>query len=84
MVDKRGSRPIAEGFVKYLFTPEAQRIFAEVGFRPVIPNVAKEYQSKYPKINKLSTVNNFGGWEAAQKKFFDDGAIFDQVLSKAR
>jgi len=82
VVDKHGTRVIAEAFVKYLFTPEAQRIFADTGFRPVDPTVAKEVEKKFPKVNKLYKVDSFGGWETVQKKFFDDGAIFDQVLSK--
>ncbi len=84
VVDQRKTRAVAEAFVKYLFTPEAQRVFAQTGFRPVDATVAKEFERKYPKVAKLHTVGNFGGWEAAQKKFFDDGAIFDQVISKAR
>ena len=84
VVDKRGSRPIAEAFVKYLYTPEAQRVFAQTGFRPVNPTVAKEFEKKFPKVAKISTVGSFGGWEAIQKRFFDDGAVFDQVLKSAR
>ena len=46
--------------------------------------IAKQYEKKFPKVTKLYTVSNFGGWDAAQKKFFDDGAIFDQIFSKSR
>jgi sulfate transport system substrate-binding protein len=84
IVDKRGTRDVSEAFVKFLFTPEAQREFAKVGFRPVNSTVAKEVQSKFPKISKLYTVNNFGGWGAVQKKFFDDGAIFDKIQGGRR
>ncbi len=80
-VDRHGTREVSEAFVKFLYTPEAQREYAKVGFRPVDPTVAREFESKFPKINKLFTVNDFGGWDAIQKKFFDDGAIFDQVYS---
>jgi sulfate/thiosulfate transport system substrate-binding protein len=81
VADKRGSRPIAEAFVQFLFTPEAQREFAKVGFRPVIPTVTKEVEKKFPKITKLYTAQDFGGWDAIQKKFFDDGAVFDQIYN---
>lgn len=57
----------------------AQREFAKVGFRPVDSGVIKETQKQYPTIGKLYTVKEFGGWDAIQKKFFDDQAIFDQI-----
>lgn len=78
-VAKKGTKEVAEAFVKYLYTPEAQREFAKVGFRPVNATVAKETASKFPKVTKLFTVADFGGWEAIDKKFFKDGALFDQI-----
>lgn len=84
VVDKHKTRAIAEAFVKYLFTNEAQEIFAQTGFRPVNRVVAKQYEKKFPKVTKLYTVSSFGGWDAAQKKFFDEGAIFDQIFRKFR
>lgn len=79
VVDKRGSRKAAEAFVKFLYTPEAQREFAKVGFRPVLPAVGKEFEKKFPKVNRLYTVKQLGGWDGVQQKFFADGAIFDQI-----
>lgn len=81
-VDKHGTREVAEAFVKYLFTPEAQREFAKVGFRPVDASVAKEFTSQYPKINKLFTVKDLGGWDKIQSRFFEDGSEFDKIMSK--
>ncbi len=78
-VDKHGTREVAEAFVKYLFTPEAQRDFARTGFRPVDPTVQKEVANNYPKIKTLFTAQDMGGWSEIQKKFFDDGAIFDKI-----
>ncbi|MCT7968565.1 sulfate ABC transporter substrate-binding protein [Laspinema sp. D1] len=83
-VDKHGTREVAEAFVQYLFTPTAQREFAKVGFRPVEPNVAAEFSSQFPPIRTLFTVADLGGWDAVQTKFFDDGAIFDTILSQVR
>ncbi len=82
VVNKRKTRKVAEAFVQFLFTPIAQRDFARVGFRPVNPTVAKEFEKKYPRINKLYTVNDLGGWEAIDKKFFANGAIFDQIYKR--
>ncbi|HYW22141.1 MAG TPA: sulfate ABC transporter substrate-binding protein [Nodularia sp. (in: cyanobacteria)] len=83
-VDKHGTREVSEAFVKFLFTPEAQREFTKVGFRSVNATVAKEVQNKFPKITQLYTVQNLGGWDAVQKKFFDDGAIFDKIQGGRR
>jgi sulfate transport system substrate-binding protein len=82
-VDKHGTREVAEAFVQFLYTPEAQREFAKVGFRPVDTSVAQEFASEYPKINNLSTVQDFGGWSQVQEKFFDDGAAFDKIQAQA-
>ncbi|MEB3216666.1 MAG: sulfate ABC transporter substrate-binding protein [Nostocales cyanobacterium 94392] len=83
-VDKHGNREVAEAFVKYLFTAEAQKEFAKVGFRTVEESVAqnKEFKEKFPEVKNLATVQDYGGWDKIQKKFFDDGAIFDQIQAK--
>lgn len=81
-VDKHGTREVAEAFVEFLFTPVAQEEFAKVGFRPVDEEVSKQYESQFGKVDNLFTVSDFGGWDEVQKKFFDDGAIFDQIQSE--
>ncbi|BAY88209.1 MULTISPECIES: sulfate ABC transporter substrate-binding protein [unclassified Tolypothrix] len=83
-VDKHGNREVAEAFAKYLYTPEAQQEFAKLGFRPVDETVAntKEVADKFPKVKTLGTVKDFGGWDAINKKFFADGAVFDQIQAK--
>ena len=78
-VDKHGTREVAEAFVKFLYTPEAQREFAKVGFRPVDPTVEKEVAKQFIPIKTLFTAQDLGGWDEIQKKFFDDGAIFDKI-----
>ncbi|NEQ24814.1 MAG: sulfate ABC transporter substrate-binding protein [Microcoleus sp. SIO2G3] len=82
-VDKHGTREVAEAFVKFLYTPEAQREFANVGFRPADPTVAKEVESKFPPVKTLFTVKDLGGWDEIQTKFFEDGAVFDKIQAKA-
>lgn len=83
-VDKHGTREVAEAFVQYLFSPEAQQEFANTGFRLSDLNgaQAKSLESKYPQVKDLATVKDFGGWSEVQKKFFDDGAVFDQIQAK--
>jgi sulfate transport system substrate-binding protein len=82
-VDKHGTREVAEAFVKFLYTPEAQREFAKAGFRPVDATVAKEVESQFPKVTTLFTVKDLGGWDKIQKQFFDDGAVFDKIQAKS-
>ena len=68
-VDKHGNRKVAEAFVQFLYTPEAQREFSKVGFRPVDAAVLKEVESQFPKVEKLITVKDFGGWSKIDEKF---------------
>jgi sulfate/thiosulfate transport system substrate-binding protein len=81
-VDKHGTREVAEAFVQFLFTPAAQEEFAKVGFRPFDPTVEAKYASQFGKIEQLFTVADLGGWGEVQTKYFDDGAVFDQIQAK--
>ena len=81
-VDKHGNREVAEAFTQFLFTPEAQREFAKVGFRPVDPTITKEFEAQYPPIKNLFTAKDLGGWTKIQEVFFEDGAFFDKMQSK--
>ncbi len=83
-VNKHNNREIAEAFVKFLYTPEAQTEFAKFGFRPVSIAQTKEFADKFPLVQTLSTVKDFNGWEEIQKKFFADGAVFDKIQSQIR
>ena len=85
-VDKHGTREAAEGFVKYLYTPEAQQEFAKLGFRPVDETApaTKELAGKYPKVKTLGTVGDYGGWDTVQTKFFADGGLFDKIQAQKK
>ncbi|GAX42060.1 sulfate ABC transporter periplasmic sulfate-binding protein [Tolypothrix sp. NIES-4075] len=83
-VDKHNTREVAQAFVDYLYSTEAQREFALLRYRPVNPTVSQEVASQYPKIETLFTAQDLGGWDIIQKKFFGDGAIFDQVKAKSK
>ncbi|MFM2432138.1 MAG: hypothetical protein RLZZ511_3352 [Cyanobacteriota bacterium] len=78
-VDKHGTRAAAEAFAKFLFTPEAQREFAKVGFRP-LGDVAKEPEiaKQFPAVKQLTKISEYGGWKEAQK-VFEDGGAFDAI-----
>jgi sulfate/thiosulfate-binding protein len=77
---KRGNAAVAKAYLEYLYTPEGQEIVARNGYRPRLPAVAAQYAARFPKLN-LVTIDDqiFGGWQKAQKKFFSDGAVFDQI-----
>ena len=78
VVDKKGTRRVAEAYLHYLYSPVGQEIIARHYFRPRLPSVAKRYASQFPAM-KLVTVGRFGGWDKAQAAYFADGGIFDQI-----
>jgi sulfate transport system substrate-binding protein len=79
--NRRGNLDAAREYLNYLYSPEAQDIIAKNYYRPTDAKVAAKYTAQFPKT-ELLTINDFGGWKAAQKKHFDDGGIFDQVFTK--
>nr|MDZ8063871.1 sulfate ABC transporter substrate-binding protein [Nostoc sp. EkiNYC01] len=81
-VEQHGTRKVAEAFVQYLYTPEVQREFAKIGFRPVNTKIAKELSSNFPKVKTLFKVEDLGGWKNIQQRFFNEGAIFDQIQAQ--
>ncbi len=83
VVDKRGTRKVAEAFVRYLYTPTAQKIFVDNGFRPVTPEGKAYARGKFPTVNTYR-VGDFGGWGAVDQKFFGKGGIWDQIFAKSR
>ncbi len=83
-VDKHGTREVAQAFVEYLFTPEAQREFAKVGFRPLGDlGKDKEFVDQFPAVKQLGKIDEYGGWKEAQKAF-EDGGAFDQVRAQIK
>jgi sulfate transport system substrate-binding protein len=78
VVDRRGTRAVAQAYLEYLYTPQGQEIAAKHYFRPRLAAVAAQYQASFPSI-KLFTIKVFGGWQKAQKTHFDDGGVFDQI-----
>jgi sulfate/thiosulfate transport system substrate-binding protein len=79
VVDKKGTRAVAQAYLEYLYTPEGQEIVARNFYRPRLEAVAKKYTSTFPKIKLVTIDEVFGGWQKAQKTHFADGAIFDQI-----
>jgi sulfate transport system substrate-binding protein len=76
----KGNLDVAEAYLKFLYTPEGQKLAAKNFFRPVDPSAADPADlARFPKVELVSIDKDFGGWSKAQKEFFADGAIFDQI-----
>jgi sulfate/thiosulfate-binding protein len=78
-VDKRGTRAVAEAYLKFLYTPEGQELAAKHYYRPRDPAVAKRHDSRFGKVSLVTIDGAFGGWAKAQKTHFADEAIFDKL-----
>ncbi len=83
-VDKHGSREAAEAFVDFLFTKEAQEIFAKHGLRSPDPDVAQATANQYPPVEDLFTIDYFGGWGQATPEFFGEAGIFTTAAAAAQ
>ncbi|MEA3148575.1 MAG: sulfate/thiosulfate transport system substrate-binding protein, partial [Verrucomicrobiota bacterium] len=79
VVDRKGTREVATAYLEYLYSPAGQEIAAQNYYRPRSPEVADKYQKQFPKIDLFTVDELFGGWTKAQKTFFDDGGVFDQI-----
>jgi sulfate/thiosulfate-binding protein len=80
VVDKNGTRKVAEAYLNFLYTPQAQAIIARHGYRPRHPENAKpEDLAKFKDIKLVTIDGDFGGWAKAQPEHFGDGGTFDQI-----
>jgi len=77
-VKRHHTEALAEAYLKFLYTPQAQQIIARNHYRPTDPQVAARYASQFPQVSRVN-ISAFGGWKQAQAKFFDDGGLFDQL-----
>lgn len=83
-VDEHGTRAAAEAFVDFLFTRQAQEVFARYGLRSVDPQVAEATSSQYPPVEDLFSIQYFGGWEQATADFFSENGIYVQTVSRVQ
>lgn len=82
VVDKRGTRKVAEAYLNFLYTDAAQEIIAKNYYRPTVEKEAKKYASQFPAV-KLFTIGDVAGdWTKAQKTHFADDGVFDQIYQK--
>ena len=79
VADKKGTRAVAEAYLKYWYTKEGQEIAARNSYRPRDTEIAKEYEKSFAKVELFTIDDVFGGWTKAQKEHFGEGGIFDQI-----
>ncbi|MFJ5445918.1 sulfate ABC transporter substrate-binding protein [Methylobacillus methanolivorans] len=82
VVDKRGTRKVAEAYLEHLYSEEGQEIAAKNYYRPRLDSVAKKYEKFFPKLTLVTIDSAFGGWQKAQKTHFADGGTFDQIYQQ--
>ena len=84
VVDKRGTRAVAQAYLEHLYSAEGQEIAARHYYRPRLASVAAKYDKRFPKV-KLFTIDElFGGWQKVQKTHFEDGGVYDQIYQPGR
>jgi sulfate/thiosulfate transport system substrate-binding protein len=79
VVDRKGTRAVAEAYLQYLYSPEGQEIAARNFYRPRLESVAKKYASTFPKVKLFTLADVAGDWHKAQQTHFSDGGVFDQI-----
>jgi sulfate transport system substrate-binding protein len=83
VVDKRGTRKVAEEYLAYLYSPAGQDIAGKHYYRPRDPQAAEKYKAQFSPV-KLFTIDEvFGGWAKATDVHFKDGGLFDQIYAKS-
>jgi sulfate transport system substrate-binding protein len=84
VVDKHGTRAVAEAYLQFLYTPDAQTIIAQQHYRPRDAQVAAKFAASFAKLTLFTVDEAFGGWQQAQKAHFSDGGTFDQIYRPGR
>ena len=79
VVDKRGTRKVAQAYLDYMYTEEGQEIAAKHYYRPRNEKIAKKYAKQFPAVALITIDQAFGGWKKATQTHFADGASFDQI-----
>ncbi len=77
-VDRKNTRPVADAYLKFLYSPQAQDIIARSFYRPTEPAAVAKYAAQFPSI-ALSNISEFGGWRVVQAHHFAEGGVFDKI-----
>jgi sulfate transport system substrate-binding protein len=84
VVDKRGTRKVAEAYLNFLYTDEAQDLIAKNYYRPTVEKEAKKYAAQFPNVKLFTLADVAGDWRNAQKVHFADGGVFDQIYQPGK
>ena len=84
VVDKKGTRAVAEEYLKYLYSDEGQEIAGRHFYRPTSDKAKAKYEKQFPKLQLFTIDQAFGGWAAADKAHFADGGSFDLIYTKSK
>lgn len=82
VVDRKGTRDVAEAYLKYLYSEQGQEVAAKNFYRPTDTKIAAKYASQFPSIKLFTVDEAFGGWKNAHRVHFSDGGTFDQIYQK--
>lgn len=82
VVDKKGTRKVAQAYLEYLYSDEGQQIAARNFYRPTNDKVKADFAKQFPKLELFTIDQAFGGWDKADKAHFADGGSFDQIYTK--
>ena len=81
-VDRKGTRKLAEAYLQFLYTEEAQDLIGKNFYRPISPKAQAKYARQLPKLNLFTIDEAFGGWDKASQTHFADGGVFDQLYTR--
>ncbi|MFZ5510185.1 MAG: sulfate ABC transporter substrate-binding protein [Pseudomonadota bacterium] len=84
VVNRKGTRKVAEAYLQYLYSEEGQDIAGRHYYRPRDARAATKYAKTFPKVNLFTIDEVFGGWQKAQKTHFADGGVFDQIQAHSK
>jgi sulfate transport system substrate-binding protein len=79
VVDRRGTRRVADAYLQFLYTPEGQELAARHFYRPRLADVLARHRQQFPDVKTVTIDGEFGGWARAQKIHFDEGGTFDRI-----
>jgi sulfate transport system substrate-binding protein len=84
VVDRKGTRKVAQAYLEYLYTDEGQDLIAKHYYRPTTDKAAKKYAAQFPNVKLFTVADVAGGWSKAQAAHFADGGIFDQIYAPGK
>jgi sulfate/thiosulfate transport system substrate-binding protein len=84
VVDRRGTRQVAEAYIRHLYSDAGQEIVARHYFRPRNPAVLERYRDQFKPLRTFTVDEAFGGWQKAHERHFGDGGVFDGIYNAER